>query len=228
MDIYGRENRQSITEKGLSGCGIPRDALRVTQEQIFRMFEDKREACVRLRRYFEGFADSVHNNVWVYIRGSKLNNRDILAGYLAKYAYSRNMDVAYVTAAELFDLYYARMDGRDSEDSYAEKEKYDSLRNKEYLVIASLGVEMFRKSNDMVLLALLEYRSDKGLPTVISSNKRFKFAFGESSAPDTVEYIRQKRFTVRIVLSDENNTNRRITHNGQIYRQNSDGSCPGT
>ena len=88
---------------------------------------------------------------------------------MVNYMLDRGKRACFITATEFFELManYSYSFYRDKKEL---QDRIDFVRNVDFLVLDDLGNEISNKNNNSFLSSLLDYRIEKGLNTVISSN----------------------------------------------------------
>lgn len=146
----------------------------------FSLFEGNFEHANRLvnsREYIEkliSFSKEYCDNFTIkdygiFFYGKSGAGKTYFASAMVNYMLDKGKRACFVTATEFFELManYSYSFYRDKKEL---QDRIDFVRNVDFLVIDDLGNEISNKNNNSFLSSLLDYRFEKGLNIVITSN----------------------------------------------------------
>jgi hypothetical protein len=105
----------------------------------------------------------------IFFYGKSGAGKTYFASAMVNYMLDKGKRACFVTSTEFFELManYSYSFYRDKKEL---QDRIDFIRNVDFLVIDDLGNEISNKNNNSFLSSLLDYRLEKGLNTVITSN----------------------------------------------------------
>ena len=138
----------------------------------FSLFDGNFEHANRLvnsREYIEkliSFSKEYCDNFKIKDYGA---GKTYFASAMVNYMLDKGKRACFITATEFFELMsnYSYSFYRDKKEL---QDRIDFIRNVDFLVIDDLGNEILSKNNNSFLSSLLDYRIERGLNTIITSN----------------------------------------------------------
>jgi DNA replication protein DnaC len=172
--------REHLSDVNLSLIGIPR----LYREAEIDDFKANSDFLKMLRNYIKYIHDMFEDCVNLTLYGSNGSGKTYIASILLKNAYRNRYSAKRITFAEFMDKVFDRNKLAD-EEKYIIQQEINNIYDAEFLVIDELGKENNTKSESNVnlLINLLKYREEKGLPTIICTNlslKVIKERYGET------------------------------------------------
>lgn len=146
----------------------------------FSLFEGKfefdnklvgsREYIQKLVTLSKSYCDNLKfRDYGIFLFGKSGAGKTYFASAMVNYLLDKGKRACFITATEFFELManYSYSFYRDKKEL---QDRIDFVRNVDFLVIDDLGNEISNKNNNSFLSSLLDYRFEKGLNTVITSN----------------------------------------------------------
>ena len=105
----------------------------------------------------------------IFFYGKSGAGKTYFASAMVNYMLDKGKRACFITATEFFELMsnYSYSFYRDKKEL---QDRIDFIRNVDFLVIDDLGNEILSKNNNSFLSSLLDYRIERGLNTIITSN----------------------------------------------------------
>lgn len=141
--------------------------IRNTKEYMKVLVEYAKEYCDNLKEKDFG----------LYFSGSSGSGKTYFSSAMVNYLLDQGKRAKFITSDELFDLFF-NYSYSFYKDKIELKDKVDTIKTIDFLVIDDLGNESVNKNNNVFLSSILDQRFEKGLNTVISSNLD-KFALAD-------------------------------------------------
>lgn len=146
----------------------------------FSLFEGKfefdnklvgsREYIQKLVTLSKSYCDNLKfRDYGIFLFGKSGAGKTYFASAMVNYLLDKGKRACFITATEFFELManYSYSFYRDKKEL---QDRIDFVRNVDFLVIDDLGNEISNKNNNSFLSSLLDYRFEKSLNTVITSN----------------------------------------------------------
>ena len=131
---------------------------------------NSREYMEKLVNFSKNYCDNLKiNDYGLFFYGKSGAGKTYSASAMVNYLLDKGKRACFITATEFFELMsnYSYSFYRDKKEL---QDRIDFVRNVDFLVIDDLGNEISNKNNNSFLSSLLDYRFEKGLNTVITSN----------------------------------------------------------
>ena len=131
---------------------------------------NSREYIEKLINFSKDYCDNfIFKDYGIFFYGKSGAGKTYFASAMVNYLLDKGKRACFITATEFFELManYSYSFYRDKKEL---QDRIDFVRNVNFLVIDDLGNEISNKNNNSFLSSLLDYRFEKGLNTVITSN----------------------------------------------------------
>ena len=131
---------------------------------------NSREYVEKLINFSKDYCDEFKNKDYgLFFFGKSGAGKTYFSSAMVNYMLDKGKRACFITATEFFELManYSYSFYRDKKEL---QDRIDFVRNVDFLVLDDLGNEISNKNNNSFLSSLLDYRIEKGLNTVISSN----------------------------------------------------------
>ncbi|MFT4445809.1 ATP-binding protein [Parvimonas sp. G1967] len=131
---------------------------------------NSREYMEKLINFSKDYCDNlIFKDYGIFFYGKSGAGKTYFASAMVNYLLDMGKRACFITATEFFELManYSYSFYRDKKEL---QDRIDFIRNVDFLVIDDLGNEISNKNNNSFLSSLLDYRFEKGLNTVITSN----------------------------------------------------------
>lgn len=146
----------------------------------FSLFEGKfefdnklvgsREYIQKLVTLSKSYCDNLKfRDYGIFLFGKSGAGKTYFASAMVNYLLDKGKRACFITATEFFEL-MANYSYSFYRDKKKLQDRIDFVRNVDFLVIDDLGNEISNKNNNSFLSSLLDYRFEKSLNTVITSN----------------------------------------------------------
>ena len=131
---------------------------------------NSREYIEKLISFSKEYCDNFKiKDYGIFFCGKSGAGKTYFASAMVNYMLDRGKRACFITATEFFELMsnYSYSFYRDKKEL---QDRIDFIRNVDFLVIDDLGNEILSKNNNSFLSSLLDYRIERGLNTIITSN----------------------------------------------------------
>lgn len=131
---------------------------------------NSREYIEKLISFSKEYCDNFKiKDYGIFFYGKSGAGKTYFASAMVNYMLDRGKRACFITATEFFELMsnYSYSFYRDKKEL---QDRIDFIRNVDFLVIDDLGNEILSKNNNSFLSSLLDYRIERGLNTIITSN----------------------------------------------------------
>lgn len=131
---------------------------------------NSREYMEKLVNFSKNYCDNLKiNDYGLFFYGKSGAGKTYSASAMVNYLLDKGKRACFITATEFFELMsnYSYSFYRDKKEL---QDRIDFIRNVDFLVIDDLGNEILSKNNNSFLSSLLDYRIERGLNTIITSN----------------------------------------------------------
>lgn len=131
---------------------------------------DSRIYVEKLVAFAKDYCDNLKSKDYgLFFHGKSGAGKTYFASAMVNYMLDKGKRACFITATEFFELManYSYSFYRDKKEL---QDRIDFIRNVDFLVLDDLGNEILSKNNNSFLSSLLDYRVEKGLNTVITSN----------------------------------------------------------
>lgn len=124
----------------------------------------------KLVDYTKEYCDNLNKKEFgLYFFGQSGSGKTYLASSMVNYLLDSGKRAKFVTSSDLFDLFF-NYSYSFYKDKMSLKDKVDTIKTIDFLVIDDLGNESSSKNNNVFLTSILDERFQKGVNTVITSN----------------------------------------------------------
>ena len=131
---------------------------------------NSREYIEKLISFSKEYCDNFKiKDYGIFFYGKSGAGKTYFASAMVNYMLDKGKRACFITATEFFELMsnYSYSFYRDKKEL---QDRIDFIRNVDFLVIDDLGNEILSKNNNSFLSSLLDYRIERGLNTIITSN----------------------------------------------------------
>lgn len=145
------------------------------QTNIDGEFQDSREYMRKLSVFCKNYCDRpINTNFGLYLYGNTGTGKTYLSLSMVNYILENGGRVKFIRATDFFSVIYNYNSHFYSTKKEVE-EMIDILKNIDTLVIDDLGNEIRSRENTSFLSDILDYRIERGLKTVITTNIPFEY-----------------------------------------------------
>lgn len=124
----------------------------------------------KLIEYAKEYCDNLKlKDFGLYFSGQSGSGKTYFASAMVNYLLDKGKRAKFITANDFFDLMF-NYNYSFYKEKIELKDKIDTIKTIEFLVIDDLGNESINKNNNVFLSSILDYRCERGLNTIISSN----------------------------------------------------------
>lgn len=131
---------------------------------------NSREYIEKLISFSKEYCDNFKiKDYGIFFYGKSGAGKTYFVSAMVNYMLDKGKRACFITATEFFELMsnYSYSFYRDKKEL---QDRIDFIRNVDFLVIDDLGNEILSKNNNSFLSSLLDYRIERGLNTIITSN----------------------------------------------------------